>query len=651
MGGRAAIPGFTLRAPRADDAPAFTAAVRASRALHAGLVHPPDTAAAYRAWLARTRRDDMRSFLAVLPEGAPAGVVNASEIVRGNFRSAYLGYYAFAGHERRGLMTEAVRRAVRALFREEGLHRVEANIQPGNDRSRALVERLGFRLEGFSPRYLKIGGRWRDHERWALLADEPARRPTARRAAGPALLLAAALACSGVARAAEGAVAEALPGRAATPRAGDDATPPDILLVVADDMSRDDLAVIDTPAIDRLAARGVSFGRAYSDPVCSPSRVCLLLGVYAYREGIGTVVRGKDAVKYPDEVNPPLGTDGLTLPELLHASGYATLAAGKNHLGNDVHGVSTEALRVLGFDHHLAGTVYTLEGGGYSDWRRVDDGRVSAETVYNTTAITDAVLDWWHATDGPRFAYVAYNAPHKPLHAPPAELLPPGLEVGQHPRARYEAMVMALDHEFGRLLDGVDLANTLVVFTADNGTPAAAAPPGVDRRLLKGSFEDGGVCVPLVVAGPGVAAGASGALVNLSDVYRTLADRAGARVPATAALDSVSFLPQLTDPSVPGARAWVYSEMFEPNGPGPKWGIKLMARTLTHKLVWMDNDGAGPVRPREYLIRTEPDRFVREEERTEEDLAALALLSSVLAERGPPRGEVPPATDDADDAR
>jgi len=68
-------------------------------------------------------------------------------------------------------MTEAVRRAVTIAFEDFGLHRLEANIQPGNHASIALVKRLGFRLEGFSPQYLQIGGEWRDHERWAVTAS------------------------------------------------------------------------------------------------------------------------------------------------------------------------------------------------------------------------------------------------------------------------------------------------------------------------------------------------------------------------------------------------------------------------------------------------------------------------------------------------
>jgi ribosomal-protein-alanine N-acetyltransferase len=80
-----------------------------------------------------------------------------------------------------GYMEEGLRLVLRHAFRDLGLHRVEAAIQPANERSIALVRRCGFRLEGFSPRYLKIGGRWRDHQRWALLAEEWRKSRTARR--------------------------------------------------------------------------------------------------------------------------------------------------------------------------------------------------------------------------------------------------------------------------------------------------------------------------------------------------------------------------------------------------------------------------------------------------------------------------------------
>lgn len=99
------------------------------------------------------------------------GVVNINEIVAGAFQSAYLGYYGMVDFARTGMMTEALRATVAYAFGELGLHRLEANIQPGNTASVELVRRLGFRQEGLSPRYLRINGEWRDHERWALLVD------------------------------------------------------------------------------------------------------------------------------------------------------------------------------------------------------------------------------------------------------------------------------------------------------------------------------------------------------------------------------------------------------------------------------------------------------------------------------------------------
>jgi len=104
-------------------------------------------------------------------------VINVNEIVRGLFQSAYLGYYAFEPFAGLGYMSEGLTLVIRQAFDVLGLHRLEANVQPKNQRSIRVVSELGFRLEGLSPRYLKIGGRWRDHERWAILAEDwPKRR-------------------------------------------------------------------------------------------------------------------------------------------------------------------------------------------------------------------------------------------------------------------------------------------------------------------------------------------------------------------------------------------------------------------------------------------------------------------------------------------
>lgn len=155
---------------RVDD---FLAGVRRSRRLHGAWVTPPATAAAYREYLRRLRTSTQAGYLiGRVDSGELVGVVNVSEIVRGNFQSAYLGYYAFSPHARQGLMAEGLGLVVSDAFERLGLHRLEANVQPGNEKSRRLVRRLGFRREGLSPGYLMIAGRWRDHERWAILADE-----------------------------------------------------------------------------------------------------------------------------------------------------------------------------------------------------------------------------------------------------------------------------------------------------------------------------------------------------------------------------------------------------------------------------------------------------------------------------------------------
>ena len=142
--------------------------MRRSGKLHAPWV----TAPPYSALLRRRKSKTHVHFLVRLKGSREiVGMINVSEIVRGALRSAYLGYCAFAPHQRQGLMTEGLRLAIARAFGGLRLHRVEANIQPGNAPSRRLVRALGFRREGYSPRYLKIRGRWRDHERWALLAD------------------------------------------------------------------------------------------------------------------------------------------------------------------------------------------------------------------------------------------------------------------------------------------------------------------------------------------------------------------------------------------------------------------------------------------------------------------------------------------------
>lgn len=160
-----------LRQPQADDCAAFLKAVRTSRILHRPWIKAPATTAEFRAYLKKMERPENRAYLVCRRDTREiAGVINLTNIILGAFRSGYLGYYAFAGHERRGLMCAGLKAVTRHAFGALQLHRLEANVQPGNAASIALVRACGFGLEGYSPRYLKIGGRWCDHQRWAILA-------------------------------------------------------------------------------------------------------------------------------------------------------------------------------------------------------------------------------------------------------------------------------------------------------------------------------------------------------------------------------------------------------------------------------------------------------------------------------------------------
>jgi ribosomal-protein-alanine N-acetyltransferase len=166
-----------LADPTLDDRREFIDLVEASIDLHRPWTYPPADAASFRRLLERNRADNFFALLARrADDDAIVGLFEFSEVVRGSFQNAYLGYWVGEPYAGQGYMREGMQLALRFAFSDLRLHRVEANIQPANKRSLALAKKSGFRREGFSPRYLKIGGRWRDHERWAILSDDPLKR-------------------------------------------------------------------------------------------------------------------------------------------------------------------------------------------------------------------------------------------------------------------------------------------------------------------------------------------------------------------------------------------------------------------------------------------------------------------------------------------
>ncbi|MFJ2596690.1 GNAT family N-acetyltransferase [Streptomyces erythrochromogenes] len=171
-----------LRPYRRADGPEFTARVRESRDLHRPWLFPPATVEEYEPYATRLTEGEARAGFLVceLATGALAGFVNVNNIVRGAFQCGALGYGAFAHAAGRGLLREAVGLVLDHAFAPAGeglgLHRLEANVQPGNAASIALVRGAGFRLEGLSPDFLHVDGAWRDHERWAVTAGMPRTR-------------------------------------------------------------------------------------------------------------------------------------------------------------------------------------------------------------------------------------------------------------------------------------------------------------------------------------------------------------------------------------------------------------------------------------------------------------------------------------------
>jgi ribosomal-protein-alanine N-acetyltransferase len=164
---------IALRPPGPEDSAEFLHLVRVSRTLHRGAVSPASDASQFRAYVARARTDAFAALLVCRRQDAVIlGAFNLSQIFYGPFRNAYLGYWVGAPFARRGYMREAMPLVLRYAFQVLKLHRLEANIQPTNARSIALARNSGFRREGFSPRYLKVSGRWRDHERWAITIED-----------------------------------------------------------------------------------------------------------------------------------------------------------------------------------------------------------------------------------------------------------------------------------------------------------------------------------------------------------------------------------------------------------------------------------------------------------------------------------------------
>jgi [ribosomal protein S5]-alanine N-acetyltransferase len=163
-----------IREPIEEDWEELLSLHQRSKSFHAPWSSPKAfTEEECKAYVSRSQHDGYEGlFICHAKDNRIIGVANLSQIFYGAFQNAYLGYYVDVDFAGQGLMTEGIRLVVDHAFHTLNLHRIEANIQPGNNASINLVKRLGFAQEGFSRRYLKINEEWRDHERWALTVED-----------------------------------------------------------------------------------------------------------------------------------------------------------------------------------------------------------------------------------------------------------------------------------------------------------------------------------------------------------------------------------------------------------------------------------------------------------------------------------------------
>jgi arylsulfatase A-like enzyme len=339
---------------------------------------------------------------------------------------------------------------------------------------------------------------------------------------------------------------------------------PNIILILADDLGYGDLGSygsrdIRTPVIDRLAGEGVRCTQFYaSTPVCAPTRVSIMTGRYPARTSLNS---------NPDWTNPNDGLDPseVTIAETLRSSGYHTGIVGKWHLGYDQRFWPLQQ----GFDEHvgfISGWAdyythnYRAEAGNWmvrGNERRDEKGYLTDIVTREAGAFVERAAK----ARTPFFLYIAYNAPHEPMLAPPGCTKTAPAEI-------YRAIVEYLDGSIGQLLAALDRAgvadNTLVIFMSDNGAEQYGSNGPLRGR--KRSVYEGGIRVPLVARFPGrLPAGATNDQIGISmDLYATFARLAGAKLPAGVTLDGRDMLPtwagKAPSPHAESPLFWAFGE-------------------------------------------------------------------------------------------
>lgn len=376
--------------------------------------------------------------------------------------------------------------------------------------------------------------------------------------------------------------------------------PRNILLVIGDDIGTDALAMFNTntvntsfaptPNLDALAAQGVKFRNCYGYPSCTPTRSCLLTGRYGFRTGLGAAI--------DDPHDPYLSPREFTIPRALDANpqlGFRHGHVGKWHLSE----AAIDPNLIGGWGHYsgyLAG-----ERESYFDWEKTVNGNTTPHTTnYCTSDSATDAINWITAQGTNRwFLWFAPKAAHSPLHKPPNVLHsydslpdepPPN---GALSKLYYQAMIEALDTEMGRVLTNINLAETLVMFLGDNGTPKETIQSPYTTNQCKGTLFEGGIRLPMFIAGAGVVGTNrwTDAVVHAVDVPVTLLDLAGANLattfPSNLTFDGRSFAAVVRNELWNPTENVILAENFGSIIPPPLRGVA--ARGQRYKVIKTDN--------------------------------------------------------------
>jgi len=352
------------------------------------------------------------------------------------------------------------------------------------------------------------------------------------------------------------------------------------ILIIADDLSPDYFGfyenavdTVDVPNIRSLLAKGVRFTNFSSNPVCSSTRTTILTGRYSFRTGVGGIVGGIGGSNQID-------TAEISIAKLLKKfnPNIAKADIGKWHLKQAMPASNLMSPQALGYDWFEGPFIGQLPS--FTNWTKYTNGVASNVKTYAPTENVNNAVTWLKTQNQnkPFFLWLAFNAPHEPLHLPPAglhtytSLTGTTADINAQPKQYFKAMIQAMDHEIGRLFDSLQMMNkwdsTDIIFIGDNGNTSRTAQIA-DLTKAKGTVYEYGIHVPLIISGPAVVnkGRVSKALVNTADLFATIVENFGyknwqTQIPANKPVDSKS-LQSILKNTTDSIRPWAFSEIFK----------------------------------------------------------------------------------------